>query len=128
MVMGSFIEINDTLRISKDQGFPSILDIEQHLTKPYTIEDIQDTVFEFTSKPGIRIYKIPPVRNFLAEDVGGKWIYWGLCFITEIHHDYVNKTTAGKFKIVRLNTPQEMKDMFKITHFINPEKDNYFGN
>jgi hypothetical protein len=28
--MGSFIEINDTLRITKEQGFPEELDLETH--------------------------------------------------------------------------------------------------
>ena len=31
--MGSFIEINDTLQISKEQGFPEELDYEQHKIK-----------------------------------------------------------------------------------------------
>lgn len=123
--MGSFIEINDTLRITKEQGFPAELDIEQHLKTPYTIEDVKDKIFEFTAKPKIRVYKIPPVRNFLAEDLSGKWIYWGLVFITEVHHDYEKQETYGKFKIVRLNTPDEMKEMFKLTHFNKPDE-NYF--
>lgn len=123
--MGSFIEINDTLRITKEQGFPAELDLETHLQKPYSIEEVKDKVFAFTSKPKIRVYKIPPVRNFLVEDVNGKWVYWGLCYILEINHDYEKEETSGKFKIVRLNTPEEMKEMFKLTHFTNPEQ-NYF--
>ncbi len=123
--MGSFIEINDTLRITKDQGFPAELDLKTHLKNPYLIDNIQDKTFHFTSKPKIRVYKIPPVRNFLVEDVNGKWVYWGLCYILEVNHDYEKEETSGKFKIVRLNTPDEMKEMFKITHFTNPEQ-NYF--
>ena len=30
--MGSFIEINDTLRITKEQGFPKELDYEKHIS------------------------------------------------------------------------------------------------
>lgn len=123
--MGSFIEINDTLRITKEQGFPAELDIDKHIANPLSVEDIKDKVFSFTSKPKIRVYKAPPVRNFLVEDIGGKWLYWGLCFITEINHDYEMQLTSGKFKIVRLNTPEEMKMMFKLTHFGKPEE-NYF--
>lgn len=123
--MGSFIEINDTLRITKEQGFPAELDLETHLKTPYSLGDIADKVFKFIDKPDIRIYKVPPVRNFLVQDLDGKWIYWGLCFIQSIHHDYVKKETSGTFKVVRLNTPEEMKQMFKITHFLNPEQ-NYF--
>lgn len=124
--MGSFIEINDTLRITKEQGFPEILDIEQHLQQPYKLEDVKDMAFEFTSKPSIRIYKIPPVRNFLVEDRDGKWLYWGLCFVLSVQHDYQKQLTSGTYKIVRLNTPQEMKDMFKLTHLIDPTQ-NYFA-
>lgn len=125
--MGSFIEINDTLRITKEQGFPAGLDLETHLKTPYTVDEFADTVFHFKAKPDIRIYKVPPVRNFLVEDVGGKWVYWGLCFIQSIEHDYIKKETSGTFKIVRLNTPEEMKQMFKLTHFTNPEEQNYFS-
>jgi hypothetical protein len=35
--MGSFIEINDTLQISKEQGFPNELEINKHLESPYTL-------------------------------------------------------------------------------------------
>jgi hypothetical protein len=124
--MGSFIEINDTLRITKAQGFPAELDIERHLQHPYDLEDVKDKIFEFKAKDKIRVYKQPPVRNFLAEDLGGKWIYWGAVFITEVHHDYEKQTTSGKFKIISLNTPEEMKQMFKLTHFFKPDQ-NYFA-
>ena len=40
--MGSFIEINDTLRITKEQGFPAELDVKKHLLQPYRIEDFTD--------------------------------------------------------------------------------------
>jgi hypothetical protein len=123
--MGSFIEINDTLRITSEQGFPAELNLERHLVNPYTIDEVADKIFSFTAKPDIRIYKVPPVRNFLVQDVGGKWVYWGLCFIQSIKHDYIKKETSGTFKIVRLNTPEEMKQMFKLTHFINLDQ-NYF--
>jgi len=123
--MGSFIEINDTLRITKDQGFPAELSIEEHLKNPYTISEVEEKVFNFTAKPKIRVYKIPPVRNLLVEDIDGKWLYWGLCHILEIHHDYEKEETSGKFKIIRLNSPEEMKEMFKLTHF-NKDEENYF--
>ena len=86
--MGSIIEINDTLQISKEQGFPKELDLEAHLKNPLNTEDFKDRIFEFTNKPEIRMYKVPPVRNFLVENRDGKWIYWGLVHILEVHHDY----------------------------------------
>lgn len=123
--MGSFIEINDTLRITKLQGFPLELDVETHIKTPYSLTKVENKVFHFSAKPKIRVYKAPPVRNFLAEDLNGKWIYWGLCYVLTVQHDYVKQETSGTFKIVRLNTPEEMKQMFKLTHFTNPDQ-NYF--
>ena len=112
--MGSFIEINDTLRINKEQGFPDFLDINVHLKTPFAMKDVEGKVFSFKDKPDIRIYKIPPVRNFLVEEVNGKWIYWGLCHILSLNQDYINKTTSGTFKIIFINNPDEMRQVFKL--------------
>ena len=75
---------------------------------PYKSEDFKDKIFEFKDKPNIRNYHMPPVRNFLVENINGKWLYWGLIHILEVKHDYVNKTTSGKYKIIYINTPEEM--------------------
>ena len=107
--MGSFIEINDTLQITKEQGFPLELVYEKHKTHPYKAEDFANKVFEFKNKPKVRIYKLPPVRNFLVENRKGKWLYWGLIHILEITHDNVKQVTSGKFKITYIYTPEEMK-------------------
>ncbi|MBU0953081.1 MAG: hypothetical protein KKA90_01515 [Nanoarchaeota archaeon] len=123
--MGSLIEINDTLQISKEQGFPEVLDYEKHKIKPFTADDFKDKIFEFRDKPKIRIYKLPPVRNFLVQNIGGKWLYWGLVHVLEIHHDNVKRTTSGKFKIIYIYTPEEMKQAHKLidrnkeTDFLN---------
>ena len=66
-------------------------------------------IFEFKDKPKIRIYKTPPVRNFLVQNVNGKWIYWGLIHIVEVVHDTIKQTTSGKFKIIHIYSPEEMK-------------------
>jgi len=103
------IEINDTLRITKDQGFPHKLVYEKHLQKPFKAADFKDLIFEFKNKPKIRIYKPVPIRNFLVEDINGKWLYWGLIHVIEVTHDNINQSTSGKFKIIYINTPEEMK-------------------
>ncbi|MCI8277617.1 MAG: hypothetical protein HFJ46_06905, partial [Clostridia bacterium] len=77
-------------------------------------EDFKDKIFEFKDKPNIRIYHRPPVRNFLVENIDGKWLYWGLIHILEIHHDYIKNTTSGKYKIIYINTPEEMKHAHNI--------------
>ncbi len=107
--MGSLIEINDTLRITKTQGFPKVLDYKKHVKKPFKASDFRGKVFEFRNKPKVRIYQIPPVRNFLVEDINGKWLYWGLIHIIEVRHDNIKQTTSGKFKIIYINSPEEMK-------------------
>ncbi len=113
--MGSFIETNDTLQISKDQGFPSGLSLEVHLKSSIKLGDFKGKIFEFKNKKDVRIYQAPPVRNFLVENIDGKWVYWGLCHVLEVTHDYIKKTTSGKFKIIYINTPEEMKQAFKLT-------------
>lgn len=121
--MGSFIEINDTLQLTKEQGFPNMLSIDAHLSRPFTAQEFENTIFHFNNKEHVRIYKAPPVRNFLVENVDGKWIYWGLCHVTEEVHDMVKKTTSGKFKIIYINTPEEMREAHKL---IDQNQDNNF--
>ncbi|MBI3626669.1 hypothetical protein HY224_01335 [Candidatus Uhrbacteria bacterium] len=107
--MGSTIEINDTLRLTVEQGFPSELDFKKHTKGLINVLGLSKKIFEFKNKPGIRAYHQPPVRNFLVENHGGRWLYWGLIHILEVHHDFVNQTTSGRYKIIYLYTPQEMK-------------------
>lgn len=107
--MGSFIEINDTLQITRAQGFPAELDYSRHVQQPFTASDFEGKVFAFKDKPDIRVYQMPPTRNFLVENKGGKWLYWGLVHILEVSHDYAKKTTSGKFKIIHIYTPEEMQ-------------------
>lgn len=121
--MGSYVEINDTLQITKEQGFPNELDWRQHLKNPYTAEQFKNKIFEFKDKPSIRNYQMPPVRNFLVENIDGKWLYWGQIHMLEINHDYINKTTSGKFKIIHINTIEEMKVAHSI---IDRNKETYF--
>jgi hypothetical protein len=123
--MGSFIELNDTLQITSGQGFPKELNYEQHKVKPFKAEDFADKIFEFKDKAGVRIYHLPPVRNFLAQNIDGQWLYWGLIQIIEIAHDNLKKTTSGKFKIIYLYTPEEMKQAHRV---IDRNKDtDYLG-
>lgn len=107
--MGSVIEMNDTLQLTREQGFPAELDYEKHLRKPFATDDFKDQIFEFKDKSGIRMYHTPPVRNFLVENKNGKWLYWGLVHIISIAHDDTNKRTSGTFKIIQIYSPEDMK-------------------
>lgn len=103
------MELNDTLQLTREQGFPAAFDLKTHLKIPYQLKNFKGKVFAFKHKPGIRIYHAPPVRNFLVENRKGKWIYWGLVHVLEITHDHVNKTTGRVFKIIYLYSPDEMQ-------------------
>lgn len=45
--------------------------------------------------------------------------------ILSLEFDYVNKTTSGTYKIIKINTPGEMKEAFNIMD-MRPEM-NYFS-
>ena len=120
--MGTQFIHNDSLQITREQGFPKELVYEEHLKNPLKAEDFEGRVFEFHDKAGIRFYHVPPNRNFLIENVNGKWLYWGLIHVLELHLDYVNKVASGKFKIIYINTPDEMKRAYDLIDR-NPETD-----
>lgn len=95
--MGSYIELNDTLQLTTEQGFPVELVLEKHLVKPFSSKDFEGRVFEFRNKPNIRICHPSPNRCFLVHNINGKWLYWGHCEIIEQTIHAKKKTTSGKF-------------------------------
>ncbi len=112
--MGTRITLNDTLQITKEQGFPTELNFAVHQTNPMKAEDFQNRIFEFHDKEDLRAYQAPPVRVFLVENIDGKWLYWGQCHVLETTQDLEMKTTSGKFKITKIFTPEEMKIAFEL--------------
>jgi len=112
--VGSIVTINDTLQITKAQGFPAELDFVKHEVTPFMSADFKDRVFEFSGKEGIRVYQAPPVRVFLAENIDGKWLYWGQCHILETKIDMEKKMTSGKYKITKIFTVEEMKIAYEL--------------
>jgi len=114
--MGSFVELNDTLQITTEQGFPEELDLKKHEEKPFTAEDFKGTIFEFKNKPKLRIYHSAPLRCFLVHNINGKWLYWGHCNIIEQTINAESKTTSGKFIITKIYPPeyQKLKCKFEV--------------
>ncbi len=108
-IAGKSIEINDTLQITKKQGFPGELIVESHLKKPFTADQFAGQTFSFNGKPGERRFQEPPIRNFLVENRDGKWIYWGLIHVFAVEYDADKNLTSGKFKIIYIYTPDEME-------------------
>ncbi|OGN28166.1 MAG: hypothetical protein A3A33_02315 [Candidatus Yanofskybacteria bacterium RIFCSPLOWO2_01_FULL_49_25] len=123
--MGTQFTHNDSLQITREQGFPKELVYEEHLKKPFTAGDFKGREFEFHDKAGLRFYQAPPVRNFLIENRDGKWLYWGLIHVLELHLDYIKKTVSGTFRITYVNTPDEMKQAHGLIDR-DPETD-FFG-
>jgi len=122
--MGSQIELNDTLQITTEQGFPEvILNIDEHKENPVTIDQVEGKVFEFKDKPGARIYQIPPTRCFLVHNISGKWLYWGKILMLEQTINSETNTTSGKFKIIEIYDPEYQE---QITRHECPEGKSFF--
>ena len=125
--MVSFIELNDTLQITADQGFPvDVLNLEKHQKNPITLDNIKDKIFEFTGKLKARIYHPAPTRCFLVHNIDGKWLYWGKIIMLEqtIKGDEPdNQTTSGKFKIIQI---YDKEYQMQITKNESPVGKSYF--
>ncbi len=103
--MGSTIEINDTLKISKERGFPAILRVEQHVWQPYCAENYGDQTFQFWN-PEERLYHRYPTRVFLVEEMHDKtWLYWGHAHI--MRQTILPGKTEGQYKIAKIYTPRD---------------------
>lgn len=113
--MGSGIEVNDTLQLTVEQGFPKdVLDLEKHILNPINFESIANRVFHFKNKDGARVFHLDPVRVFLVENINGKWLFWGKACIQSqaIEKDPGNDggwVTSGSYKIVDLYEPEYQK-------------------
>jgi len=125
--MGSYVELNDTLQITSEQGFPAeILNLEKHKKEPIKLSDVRDQIFEFYDKDGARIYHSYPTRCYLVHNIDGKWLYWGKIFIIEqtIKVDNSgNKKTSGKYRIIKIYEPRYQEEFTKNE---SPEGDSYF--
>jgi hypothetical protein len=114
--MGSYVELNDTLQITTEQGFPvDILNLKRHQKKPITLNDVKDKIFEFHNKPNARIYHTAPTRVFLVHNIKGKWLYWGKIIMLEqtMSWDGKNHNTSGKYKIIQIYTLDYQKQITK---------------
>ena len=125
--MGSFIELNDTLQITTEQGFPTdMLDLGKHREKPIKAEVLEGRTFEFHDKPGARVYHPGPNRCFLVHNIDGKWLYWGKIIIIEqtmSGEKREGQTTSGKYKIIEIYDPEYQE---QITRHESPAGLSYF--
>jgi|SRR3989338_8166351 len=100
--MGSSIEINDTLKISKERGFPKELTLERHLENPGSSQSFLGRDFSFCNKDE-RLYTRPPARVFLVEEIGGGWLYWGNALVVE--QTIREGMTTGTYRITKIYYP-----------------------
>lgn len=131
--MGSFIEINDTLQITTDQGFPeSLLDYEKHKKDPVTTAEVEGIIFSFRNKPRARIYQSDPVRVYYVHNINGKWLFWGRILIQSQKIDKVFDSegkwtgewvTAGTYQIIDIYDPKYQE---RFTRREAPPDRNYF--
>jgi len=107
--MGSMVEVNDTLQLTTEQGFPAdILDLAKHRAHPIKLEDVADRLFTFKDKPNARIFQLDPVRVFYYHNINGKWLGWGHVMIQSLTLRKNAKglwVTDGTYKIVALYDP-----------------------
>ena len=116
--MGSNIEVNDTLNLTKEQGFPSdVLNRAKHEKQPVTIDDVKGKTFSFC-KEDARLFHLDPVRVFLVENIDGKWLIWGHALIQSQELRKRNAgadwtpgswETAGTFVIDKIYDPEFQK-------------------
>jgi hypothetical protein len=114
--VGTKIEINDTLQLSIEQGFPAdIFDIDKHLAKPISLADVGDRIFAFHDKSDPRQLQLDPVRVFFVQNIGGKWLFWGKVYIQsqtiskKLAQDGSWKNgdwvTSGTYKVIDIYEP-----------------------
>ncbi len=132
--MGSYLEINDTLQLTTEQGFPArLLDHAKHCKRPVRLEAVAGRIFKFHDKPSARIFQLDPVRVYFVHNIGGKWLFWGRVFIQSLtitkkldskgawkEGEWI---TAGTYKIIDIYDPDYQKSF--TSHEAPPDK-NYF--
>ena len=120
--MGSLIKINDTLKISKEMGFPKELTLGKHLQDQEFHKKFIGEEFQFWNNDE-RLYHRPPTRVFLVEEIDGKWLYWGHALITS--QTIEKEKTFGKYKITKIYDSEYQKN---ITLNESPQGKSYFNN
>jgi|SRR5271166_685505 len=128
------IEINDTLQLSSEQGFPSeTFSREKHCKKPVVLADVADQLFAFHSKPNARIFQLDPVRVYFVHNIDEKWLFWGHAMIQSLTIDKElgpegewqegQWVTSGTYKITEIYDPDYQK---QFTLAEAPPDRNYF--
>jgi hypothetical protein len=96
-------EINDTLNLTCEHGFPSDLKFRDNL------RDHAKVLRNFIGKeygffrPGLRLFHDRDTRSWLVHNINGKWLYWGHARVLE--QRLVNGNTEGVYSIAKIYDP-----------------------
>lgn len=132
--MGSYIEINDTLQLTTEQGFPAdVFNYESHKLNPVTLDHVKDRIFQFRDKPAARVFQLDPVRVYFVHNIEGKWLFWGHVLIQSVTVEKAlaldgtwngkDWKTSGSFRLSKVYDP-EYQHWF--TEREAPEDRNFF--
>jgi hypothetical protein len=125
--MGSLVEINDTLQITTEEGFPAdLFSLARHRARPITLAEVGDRVFQFSGKVGPRFFHLDPVRVYWYHNIGGRWLAWGHIVMQEqtitrnpkftAHQGAINVSdpaqwvTNGCYKVLKIYDPQYQEE------------------
>jgi hypothetical protein len=140
--MGCFYEINDTLLLTRAQGFPAdIFSYKRHLKKPVTLDDVKGRVFHFKGRPAPRAFQLDPVRVFFIERTANdKWLAWGKVTIQSLTIEHKPKSkpdpknpiafvpddwmTSGTYTVIEVYDPAYQR-IFTMNE--TPAAWNFFG-
>ncbi|MBI2106761.1 hypothetical protein HYT57_02145 [Candidatus Woesearchaeota archaeon] len=106
--MGTTVEFKDTLKLTKENGFPLELNLEQHVADPESSRRFLGKVISFHAK-GEVVYNHFPARIFLVEDIDGRWLYWGNGIVLE--QTMGDMMTKGECIITKIYHPSFQKRM-----------------
>ncbi len=108
--MGSMIEINDTLKLKRGEGFPADIKVGGGYS------------FKLS---GRRLFHLKPVRVFLVEEINGKWNFVGQAMILEQTIDAELDETRGQFVVTNLY-PRDYATL--MNRYEAPARKGYLGN
>jgi hypothetical protein len=132
--MGCMYELNDTLLLSPDQGFPThVFDYKSHVKNPVTLKDVEGKIFDFKNKPAARAFQLDPVRVFFFENVPGekpgdsKWLAWGKVLIQSLHIVHNKDITIDPDNPIKFESKDWLTSgTYKILEVYDPEYQRIF--
>lgn len=122
--MGNFVEFNDTLQITTEQGFPAdVLNLAEGDDAEAAFQRVKGVLFSFSGKVRARVYHLDPIWIRLVHNIDGKWLFWGHAVIQsqEIRKQIGSDgewtgrwVTSGTYRIARVFSKLEREIVTKL--------------